>query len=55
MVCCLWAIPAAPHSVRSRLSVLAVDQEKGHFIYLGDRWDSGKADSTYALAAADHR
>lgn len=28
-------------------SVLAVDQEKGHFIYLGDRWDSGKADSTY--------
>ena len=28
-------------------SVLAVDQKKGHFIYLGDRWDSGKADSTY--------
>lgn len=28
-------------------SVLAVDQAKGHFIYLGDRWDDGKADSTY--------
>ncbi|WP_241216992.1 bacterial Ig-like domain-containing protein [Bifidobacterium goeldii] len=28
-------------------SVLAVDQAKGHFIYLGDRWDAGKADSTY--------
>jgi hypothetical protein len=28
-------------------SVLPVDQAKGEFVYMGDRWDAGKADSTY--------
>lgn len=30
-------------------SILPYDQSKGEFIYVGDRWDSGAADSTYVV------